>query len=310
MIATRFAFRSLAQGRPLNLPQFRRHTTKSPFHRRDHTASAPAASSNVTTLSSANAAPKVVEVDGMPRWPSLTSAPGLLRTLDWVGTVSFAHSGALLAASLGMDLLGTAAVGTVTAVGGGTIRDAMFLSRSPFWTSETEYLLLCAATAIATFALWPVVSDIVPEDHPALFAGDTLGIAAFCVIGAQNGIRAGMPPAVSMLCGMATATFGGAVRDVLCKRDVRIFHSHAEIYATTAAGGATAYLVARAARVPVRFRIAAGLGTAGMLRYFAWMEGIRLPTWHERVGENVCYAEKELCDMNKSNSIASEVRMK
>ena len=38
---------------------------------------------------------------------------------------------------------------------------------------------------------------------------------------------------------------GGVVRDVLCKRDVRILHSHAELYATTAAAGAS---VSRARR--------------------------------------------------------------
>ncbi len=222
---------------------------------------------------------KQVVVDGMPRWPSLTSSGGLLRSLDWIGTMSFAHSGAVLAASLGMDVLGTAAVGTITAVGGGTIRDAVFLSRSPFWTSEAEYLALCMATAVATFALWPRVEHQIPGDHPVLFAGDTLGVAAFSVIGAQNGVRAGMPLPVSVLCGIATATFGGAVRDVLCKRDVRIFHSHAEIYATTAAGGATAYLLARAAGAPLAVKVAVGLGTAGALRYMAWKDGIRLPVW-------------------------------
>lgn len=213
----------------------------------------------------------------------MTSAKGVLRTLDYVGTVSFAHSGTILAASMGMDLLGCAAVGTITAVGGGTIRDAVFLSKSPFWTDEVEYLALCVATALGTFMLWPLVTQSISEQDmdTGLFVGDTLGVAAFSVIGVQNGIRAGMKMPVSILCGMATATFGGAVRDVLCKRDVRIFHSHAEIYATTAAGGATAYLAAKSLKAPVGLRIAAGLATAGALRYTARKQGIRLPTWLE-----------------------------
>lgn len=240
-------------------------------------AGAPPPATPATAPAVAASAERAVADDGMPRWPSATSTGGLLRALDWVGTVSFAHSGAVIAASMGMDLLGTAAVGTITAVGGGTIRDALFLSRAPFWTSEVEYLGLCCLTAAGTFLLWP--RDDKGGEHPALFAGDTLGVAAFCVIGAQNGVRARMPFAVSVLCGMATATFGGAVRDVLCKRDVRIFHSHSEIYATTAASGATAYLVARGMRLGAPVRVAAGLGTATALRFLAWREGIRLPVW-------------------------------
>lgn len=265
----------------------RSHVTKSTGVRRDHSATAhlsalPASTPASAAPTAATVAPAAaVHEDGMPRWPSLSSTGGALRTLDWIGTVSFAHSGAVLAASMGMDVLGTAAVGTITAVGGGTIRDALFLSRAPFWTSETEYLGICAATAAVTFALWPRVVDDVPDDHPALFAGDTLGVAAFCVIGAQNGVRAGMPLPVAALCGVATATFGGAVRDVLCKRDVRIFHSHAEIYATAAGGGASAYLIARHLRAKPAVRVAVGLATAAVLRCLARAEGIRLPTWRK-----------------------------
>lgn len=259
----------------------RSHVTKSQATRREHSVSAELAAAP-NAVAPARTPKAVVSADGMARWPSLTSMGGVLRTLDWVGTVSFAHSGAVLAASLGMDMLGSAAVGTITAVGGGTIRDALFLARAPFWTQETEYLLLCAATAVATFALWPTVAERVSDDHPVLFGGDTLGVAAFSVIGAQNGIRAGMPLPVSVLCGVATATFGGAVRDVLCKREVRIFHSHAEIYATTAAGGASAYLGARALGASPRMRIAVGLATAATLRCLARAQGIRLPTWRDQ----------------------------
>lgn len=223
--------------------------------------------------------------DSMARWPGLTSTAGALRSLDWIGTVSFAHSGAILAAASGMDALGCLVVGTVTAVGGGTVRDAVFLSRRPFWVDETEYIWLCLGTTAATFALWPHIRHYLSEDDNVFFAGDTLGVGAFCVIGAQNGIRAGVPPLISLICGVATATFGGAIRDVLCKRDVRILHSHAEIYASTAASGAAAYIAARALGASRTIKVAAGVGVAVSLRCAAWKNGIRLPVWPEAKGE-------------------------
>lgn len=45
---------------------------------------------------------------------------------------------------------------------------------------------------------------------------DAIGLAAFAIVGAQNGVRAGMPIVVSSICGVATSTFGGILRDVLC----------------------------------------------------------------------------------------------
>ena len=73
--------------------------------------------------------------EGLPRFPNLHTPTGVLRSLDWFGTVAFAASGALTAATCGCDALGTVAVGTITAVGGGTIRDAVVLNKPPFWVS-------------------------------------------------------------------------------------------------------------------------------------------------------------------------------
>jgi uncharacterized membrane protein YeiH len=64
----------------------------------------------------------------------------------------------------------------------------------------------------------------------------------FCnalIVGVMNGIKAGVPCAAAIACGVFTATFGGVVRDVLLQRPVRILHSYTDIYATTALSGAT-----------------------------------------------------------------------
>ena len=108
---------------------------------------------------------------------------------------------------------------------------------------------------------------------------DALGVGAFCVIGAQNGIRAGVPCAAAVACGMFTATFGGVVRDVLLDRPVRILHSYTDIYATTALGGATTYMLVRAMGLPVSLRIIAGFSVAVLLRVAANKHDWRLPTY-------------------------------
>jgi uncharacterized membrane protein YeiH len=84
---------------------------------------------------------------------------------------------------------------------------------------------------------------------------------------------------VQVICGIMTATFGGVVRDTLAQRPVRILHSHADIYATTAAFGATTYVLAHQIGMPLWIRLSLGFGTAVMMRFAANMHNLVLPTW-------------------------------
>jgi uncharacterized membrane protein YeiH len=111
----------------------------------------------------------------------------------------------------------------ITGVGGGTIRDAVFLAKRPFWTFETEYIWMTLTTAFVTFFVWPSVMEWreelrtakkrKQEDYDPVDATldtlDSIGLSAFAIIGAQNGIRAGTSMIVSAICGMTTSTFGG-----------------------------------------------------------------------------------------------------
>jgi uncharacterized membrane protein YeiH len=220
-----------------------------------------------------------VHPDGLTRWPTLSSPNGVLRGIDWFGTIAFASSATVTAGECGMDLLGCTIVGTITAIGGGTLRD-LFLGSTPvFWMVETEYIFLCLITSVLTFFGWKQLDGILTQDDPILFWADTIGLGAFCVIGAQNGIRRGMAPVICVICGLLTATFGGVTRDTLCKRPTRILHAHAETYGITAVGGATAYMAARALKFSPAVRIYSGMATCVALRYVARRDGKRLPTY-------------------------------
>ena len=208
----------------------------------------------------------------MPRYPTLSSPPGTLRLFDHIGTMAFAASGAALAGTSGLDAYGCVTIGMITALGGGTLRDVVILARRPFWILESEYLVTAAAASLLAFTFWPhkgpeeegivqiemkkippsstISKDWSPwpsAENPFATADfgsslpmqalDTLGLAAFCVIGAQNGCAAGVGLLPSIICGTLTATGGGMVRDVFCGQPVRVLHNHAEIYATTAMCG-------------------------------------------------------------------------
>lgn len=267
-------------------------------------------SSNPAAPSPTPPAPGPRDDAALARRPHLRSAGGLLRGLDYAGTVTFALTGTVAAAQSGLDVFGSALVGVVTAVGGGTVRDAVVLSRRPFWTEETEYLWLGLVTGVATFFAWPSVlrwreeqrqqrtratatpeeggdarasGDEDIEDYDAVSAAldtlDAVGLSTFAIVGAQNGLRACVPLPVSALCGMATATFGGLTRDLLCGRPVRILHSTAEVYALPALAGAVVYLSAQRAGGSPALRIGATFATCMGLRYVAVRDDVKLHTW-------------------------------
>jgi uncharacterized membrane protein YeiH len=234
--------------------------------------------------------------EGLPRWPHTQGPTGLLRGLDYFGTVVFAASGSLTAAMSGCDLLGCGLIGTITAVGGGTIRDVLVLRKQPFWVEEWEYLLISLAATSSAFYFWGDLEagkDVAGTSLTLKSAdggegdlmnwGDAVGVGAFAVIGAMNGIRAGCPFIVSGVCGMMTATFGGATRDTLLNRPVRILHPYSDTYAPIAFVTACSYLAMRKfAPAKQGLRIFASVGLAVALRYLSWTHGWRLPYWKER----------------------------
>lgn len=229
--------------------------------------------------------------DSMTRYPSFRSVPGLLRGADYAGTVVFAASGAITAGTMGLDLLGGSIVGVITAIGGGSFRDAIILNKAPFWTSEVEYFWIAALVSATTFLSWQSIPDdnILKGPHgeegPLLWWGDALGVGAFAVVGAMNGMRANLAPILVATCGMVTATFGGLTRDVLCglpnekQGHGRILHSEAEVYASTAFFSSCVYTLSRKLRAAAPVCITLGVFSGIGARFFATRGNVRLPTW-------------------------------
>ena len=61
--------------------------------------------------------------------------------LDWSGVIVFAISVALVASRKQMDIVGFVLLGTVTGIGGGTLRDACPV----LWSPKGQYLRLGGA---------------------------------------------------------------------------------------------------------------------------------------------------------------------
>lgn len=77
----------------------------------------------------------------------------MLYLVDLFGTAVFAISGVILAGRLRMDPFGVMVLGSVTAIGGGTIRDMALGATPVFWITDTTYIWVIIVTCIATMML-------------------------------------------------------------------------------------------------------------------------------------------------------------
>jgi len=162
----------------------------------------------------------------------------ILRLLDFLGVAVFAISGALAAGRKHLDLVGVIVIATVTAIGGGTIRD-LLLDRNPvFWIADPAYLYVIFTAAIGT-VIYARYFD--PPDRMLAIA-DALGLAFFTISGAQIAEIANVPPIVVVIMATLTGCAGGVVRDVL-SAEIPMVLRPGHLYATAAILGAVVYLI-------------------------------------------------------------------
>ena len=101
--------------------------------------------------------------------------------LDWLGVVAFATTGALVASRKQMDVVGFVVLGTVTGIGGGTLRD-LLLGLPVFWVHEPAYLVVCAVVSVLLF----FTAHIPQSRYRTLLWIDAIGLTMFAVTGAEK----------------------------------------------------------------------------------------------------------------------------
>jgi len=199
--------------------------------------------------------------------------------IDAVAVAVFAASGALTASRKQMDIVGFAFVGTVTGIGGGTIRD-LLLGRPVFWIAEPAPLLVCIVVAGVLF----FTASSFESRYRVLLWADAVGLALYSVVGAAKALAVGAPAAVAVLMGVITATFGGVIRDVVCAEVPLILRK--EIYATAALAGAGVFVGLEAFGLSGPHAGAAGIAAAFLIRAAAIVFGLSAPVYKPRPGRD------------------------
>src|SRR5450755_2765985 len=171
-----------------------------------------------------------------------------------------------------MDVVGAAAVGFITAVGGGTVRDVL-LGRYPiFWIQDQRYALgIFALAAVSFYSL-----RTARLASSTILVPDALGLGLFTVTGASFALASHTSLAIASLLGVITGVFGGVLRDVVCNEIPAVF-ARTQLYATCALAGAWVYLLLGAAGVIDDVAVPAGALATFVLRMVAVRFDLRLP---------------------------------
>ena len=169
----------------------------------------------------------------------------LLSVIEWIGTIVFSASGALVAIGAGLDFFGVLVVGCITATGGGIMRDMLIGSVPPVVFSSFEFLIIAVVTAALVFLVAYTHADkfgLFKEriDHISILF-DALGLGVFTVGGVEHAVAEGCNLVTVLTAGVITGVGGGVLRDILVNEKPYILTKH--IYALASILGCVLYYV-------------------------------------------------------------------
>ena len=164
---------------------------------------------------------------------------------EMVGTVAFAISGAMIAIKKRVDIFGVIVLSSMTALGGGIVRDILIGHLPPTMFSDYRYVLAAVVTSVVVFIVAYIFRDLYRRSENTVDAVnnifDALGLGIFTVMGAKVAIESGFTVnGILVVClAVITGVGGGIIRDIMLKEIPFVLKKR--IYAVASILGGTAY---------------------------------------------------------------------
>lgn len=139
---------------------------------------------------------------------------------DLGATFVWAVTGAGLGVRFGYDYTGIFVMAFVSALGGGLLRDGIFLAHVPVAIQNPDYLIvvLCGAV-VGTIGSVAAGGRKPSRGYQAVLdTVDALGLGAYACVGAQTTLQMGLSIPAAILVGVVNGVGGGLLRDVLVNR--------------------------------------------------------------------------------------------
>jgi uncharacterized membrane protein YeiH len=131
-------------------------------------------------------------------------------------------------------------VAGLTAFGGGTLRDILLDRRPFFWVEYSYWLWVIIALTIVS--IWFIKNKHIAYTEKMIQLPDAMGLALATILGTQIALQFDMPLVVAILLGVISATFGGALRDIVCGEIPQLFSDNRP-YAVIAFAGSGLYIL-------------------------------------------------------------------
>jgi uncharacterized membrane protein YeiH len=200
----------------------------------------------------------------------------LLDGLDYASVLVFALTGALAASRSQLDIVGFIFIACLTAVGGGTLRDAI-LNREVFWVADPIVLGVATVAAVLVF----FTAHLLESRYRALLWFDAAALAIAVPAGVAVALVESKGWPIVLVMGIVTGCMGGLLRDVVCN-EVPLILKQGELYATCALAGSLGAVVAGGLGLPQGVALLICAGLVFVLRAGSITLGWRLPVYRSQ----------------------------
>ncbi len=159
--------------------------------------------------------------------------------IDLAAVFAFGVTCALAAINRGYDIVGVFFLALVSSIGGGLIRDGIFLpgrEATPLLTDSRYIQVVVAATIVGA-----VFGRHVKRFRRVIALIDALGLGAYAAFGTQKGLQFGLAMPAAIIVGVINAAGGGLLRDIITREEPLVFRP-GQFYVLTAVAGAVTFL--------------------------------------------------------------------
>ena len=172
----------------------------------------------------------------------------VLLVINYIGIISFAAAGAMVAIDKETDCFGVILLSLITCFGGGVLRDMMVgqqIGRTmpAFFEGLEMEIIVCVCTALTVFLLALILKERYVKEEATVDkinnVLDALGLGVFASVG--TAAYASVGPFVAITMGLISAVGGSMIRDVILNDIPRVLRKR--VYAVACIIGSAVYYV-------------------------------------------------------------------
>lgn len=201
--------------------------------------------------------------------------------VEILGTIAFATSGAMVAINKRVDIFGVLVLSSITALGGGCIRDILIGALPPRMFSDYRYVAVAVTVSLFVFVVAYAFRNQYQKSQKIVDSVnnvfDALGLGIFTVTGVQVAIESGfkMNSILAVCLGVITGIGGGVLRDVMLREIPFVLKKR--IYALASIAGGVVYYNMYLGGVSRTLSIIVAVAVTFVIRLLATIFKLNLP---------------------------------